>query len=153
MVNPANRNSKADRYLASYQKMCLFPFTAALLSLFATFLLYANNEFALNISFFLIRKLHLIGLEILYLWLIGMGIAFVFLFLTILAAKGKWYLLFIPLVLLVADVILGFTLFGQIDSGGMVVAMIIRFLFIFAVVFAIVMARLTLRELRKEKQG
>lgn len=139
----------ADRYLISYQKLCLFPFLGALISLFATFMLYARADYSLNIAFFLIRFLQNGGLDTVPLWLIGLGIAAMMLFLSAFAAKGKWWLLIIAFALYTADLILGLTM--QLETTSLVFGMIIHFLFILAIASSLFLAYLTTKALKKEK--
>ena len=153
MANPNQSPARkpADRYLASYQKLSLFPFLAALISLFSTFLLYSNSDYGLNIAFFLIRFLRNNGLELVWLWVIGIGIAFAFLFASAYAAKGKWWLLIICFVLFAADLGLGLSMIPSLDNIAIWLGVAVHAIFLFTTGFALFMAYLTTKELKKEK--
>lgn len=122
-----------------------------MLSVVSTFLLYANGNTGLIFSFFLIHKLKEVGLEVHFLWIIGLGIMLAFLVLSAYAAKGKWWLLIIPLALLIADLVLGATMFASLAHLNFYLGIAMRSLFIIVIGIALFMAYKTTQELRKEK--
>ena len=147
----ADQRSQADRYLASYQKLCLFPFLASLLSVISTFMLYANGNMGLTLSFFLIHQLMAVGLQVHFLWIIGLGIMLAFLVVSAYAAKGKWWLLLFPLAFLIADLVLGIVIASSLVPTTLWLGIALRSLFIVVILIALFMAYKTTQALRKEK--
>lgn len=143
----------ADRYLISYQKTCLFPVLYALVSLFTTFLLYANKDFSLALSFYVIRLISGAGLETHYLWLIGFGIGVVFVFPCLAAAKGRVFLLLIPGILILADLIVGLILVDKKDVAGLFLSAVLHVVFLIGIVISFVLATKTKNALAREKRG
>ena len=140
----------ADKYLRIYQKLCLLPFGYALLSLVSTFIAYADESIALTLSFYLIRGLHLIPLQLIYLWIIGIAITLVFLFLSAYGAKGRWKLLIIPTALGFVDMIYGIFLYGAMTPLQFFLGLAMHILFLIGMAFTFIYAYKTTKALKAE---
>lgn len=141
--------SIADKYLRIYQKLCLGPFLFTLVSLLSTFIGYADANLGFLLSFFLIRGLDQY-LQLVYLWVIGIGIVIAFLFLSAYAAKGKWWLLYLSLTLFVADTIYGIFIYKAMPVWAFYLGLTIHLIFIGANVANLIFAYKTQKALKEE---
>ncbi|MBQ9458196.1 MAG: hypothetical protein IJU64_06845 [Bacilli bacterium] len=146
--------SVADRYLAAYQKLCLTPFFYALISVVSTtILLGTQSVYSLPLAFYLVRILHDIGWELIWVMVLGIGIALVFLLTSAYAAKGKWWLLFIPLAFVIADFVLGIVFFAKLDAVSFYFGLAMHIIALVAFGFVFFFAHKTIVALKEEKKA
>ena len=145
--------SVADRYLAAYQKLCLTPFFYALISVVSTILLGTQAQYSLPLAFYLVSVLRNVGWELIWILILGIGIALASLLCSAYAAKGKWWLLFIPLAFFVGDFILGIVQYEALGPTSFYFGLAMHCIVFIAFGFTFFFAYKTTKALREEKKS